>query len=1299
MKRIGWWVAGLFILLTVLLAAVAWMTSSPSGFLWLTRTASVLSQDRLAFTAVEGDLSGSLSIGKLIVATDQQRIQIENLRLEWQPQALWQQRVEIDLLAAQSIQLTRLKFDPTPPELPRSLRLPFEVQLRTLDIARLEIVQAGQSFEFHDLRASLEAIEARYRLTRASVMTPWAAVRGEIELGQDAPFRLQGRLNAVREQPLPVQAGMQLSGTLAAPEFSLQANADGMQFIAQGEAAPFAKVRLPRLLVSGQGINPRHFSAVAPNADLAFSGLFEGRVEDKSEEISAGNSAGNSADPTQGAERLFGTFSLSNRLAGRLDQQRLPLTNLSGAVLGDDTQAEFSSLLIDLGAAGQLTGDGVWRNAQVILNLASQKLNLAELHRSLNATQLNTRLQFSSDARRQQLSAEISGDVSQGWSQGRFKLTHSEAALRLESLDFSGQAGQMTANGALQLDASRAFSATFDATRINPARIGKFPAARLNARGKISGALEPDLRLLAEFTLPPGELEGRPVKGRGRLLYEQQHLVDADIDLDLAGNLARFSGAYGRAGDRLAWKIEAPALARLNINLGFGLAGRLRSSGNASGDPLKPAIEASLEAEKLRLPGGYAADKLNLQLNLQAATNGAFNAAIEARGVAVAEQYFDQIDVIAKGLRSAHTLSLDARQREWRLMASLAGGFDDLPAKLAASAWRGLVWRGQLTRAELGGELGADWPVSLTAPAGLLLSGQQQQVNNLALSVAGGQLNLAQLSHQQGRIASRGTLGNLPLAPLLAMLKSATTSLPPFSTDLRLNGDWNLSLGETLDGQFRLRRQSGDLRLNDPALKLGLNTLNLELNAAANHITAELDASSAEIGHLHADARGTLLREVGGSSAGFSAGFIFPRSAPLAWNAQLDVADLRPLKPFLPLGMRADARINAHLNGAGSLAAPKIEGRIDASQIRFAMPEEGVLIADGSLKLVLADDRIRVQEGVLNGGSGRVVVSGEAEWRNPRAGLTLSFEKFAANNRSDRRVIVSGNTKLNLDQKRLQLSGELTADRARLEMPASSRPELSSDVVIVGQPTRPPSASQRFPLALDLKLNLGKDFLFKGAGFDARLGGQLRVFTVNNQLRGDGSIRVEEGRYAAYGQTLNIERGVLRFIGLIDNPGLDVLAVRKTATVTAGVQVRGTVQRPLATLYSDPVLPDTEKLSWLVLGHGLSSGGQQEFALLQIAAGTLLSQADSVNFQSQLAAALNIDTFDVRAGDSPDLASSVVSVGKRLSSRTLLSYEQSLDGLSQVAKVLYQLTPHVRLEAQAGQQRSSFDTFYSVEYD
>jgi len=269
---------------------------------------------------------------------------------------------------------------------------------------------------------------------------------------------------------------------------------------------------------------------------------------------------------------------------------------------------------------------------------------------------------------------------------------------------------------------------------------------------------------------------------------------------------------------------------------------------------------------------------------------------------------------------------------------------------------------------------------------------------------------------------------------------------------------------------------------------------------------------------------------------------------------------------------------------------------------------------------------------------------------------------------------------------------------------------------VVGQPPREKPVSQRFPLALDLKFNLGDDFLFKGGGLDARLGGELRVFTVKETLRqdrpqgerlaaypsqvmrGEGTIRVETGRFAAYGQALDIERGQLRFAGPIDNPGLDVLAVRKTGKVKAGVQVGGTVQRPLVKLYSDPAMPDSEKLSWLVLGHGTEQGGQQEFALLQLAAGALLGKAESASTQAQLADAMLIDSFGVRAGEDEDLATTVVSVGKRISSRVTLSYEQSLDGLNQMVKVLYQLSPHVRLEAGAGME-SSFDVFYTREYD
>ncbi|MEW6120749.1 MAG: translocation/assembly module TamB domain-containing protein [Pseudomonadota bacterium] len=1242
MRRALRWALVVALLLAALLGGLAFLASTPAGLRALASAANTFSGGAVRIEGVEGRLLGPFDIRSLQITTATQRIEFDGVHMEWQPRGLRDGVLDIDLLAAAAVRIAVEQPDATPPALPASLRLPLDVHVRLIDLARVERTDlAGAVRAMRDIRATLDGRGDRWRLENVSASTPWADVTGELKLGKDAPFALSGHARATRAADLAVRAQLDLAGTLAAPRFAAAADGAGMRFMAEGEAAPFAPVRLVSLLVAGEGIAPRHFIAEAPEAEFAFSGVFEGRP----------------------GERVFGSFSLANRLPGRLDAQRVPLLQLTGAVLGDAAQAAFSDLAIDLGKAGKLTGQGAWRDGRFELALDSPRLDLAGLHRDLAATRLVAHLDFSGDAQTQALT----GTVKERWGQGRFTLVHADRVLALTEADFSGEAGRLLAHGTMKLDATQAFALNFEATRINPARFGDFPRGRLSARGEASGVLAPALLLDAQLSLPPGELEGRPVRGQGTLRYADAHLARADVDLDLAGNRLQARGAWGRAGDRLTWDIAAPALARL----GFGLSGRLTSQGTLSGQPGAPDVDARAEATGLRLPGDIAVDALDAQLKLVAAAKGAFEGRLDARGLRAGGLDAQTAEVMLAGRRDAHTLAFDLRLPGWHATATLAGGLDAEE-----------TWRGELRAATLDGA----WPMRLLAPAPLVLSRARQQAHALAFTLAGGRVDVAELLRDGTLLASRGHLANLPAAPLLALRDPP----PPVETDLRMNGQWNLRLGSALDGELHLARASGDMRLTDPELQLGLTRLEAHLRATSNQLQATLEAGTREVGRIRADARVPLVVEAGVP--------VLPRTAPLAWTARLDVPDLRAVRPFLPAGVRLDARLAADLAGGGSLAAPVIAGTLHAEAVRFAMPEEGVSIVDGTLDLALDDDRVRVRQGELKGQGGRVVVSGEAALRNPQAGLTLRFERFTASSRSDRRVTVSGTTQLALAERRLKLTGELVADRARLDMPAASRPLLSDDVVVIGQPPRAPGAAQRYPLALDLVLDLGDDFLFKGGGLDAKLGGRLRAVTVNAMLRGEGTIRVIEGRYAAYAQTLDIARGVLRFAGPIDNPGLDVLAVRKTPTVTAGVQVRGTVQRPVVTLYSDPAIPDTEKLSWLVLGHSLDTAGQQEFVLMQVAASALLSQAESVNFQARLAEHLGIDSFDVRAGDGEDLGTAIVSVGKRLSSRATLSYEQSLDGLNQVVKVLYQLTPHVRLEAQAG-ERSSFDAFYTLEYD
>lgn len=66
----------------------------------------------------------------------------------------------------------------------------------------------------------------------------------------------------------------------------------------------------------------------------------------------------------------------------------------------------------------------------------------------------------------------------------------------------------------------------------------------------------------------------------------------------------------------------------------------------------------------------------------------------------------------------------------------------------------------------------------------------------------------------------------------------------------------------------------------------------------------------------------------------------------------------------------------------------------------------------------------------------------------------------------------------------------------------------------------------------------------------------------------------------------------------------------------AGVEVRGSALAPRAKLMSTPNVPETEKLSWLVLGRGLESSSQADFSLLSAAASGLPGSGQAASIQA-----------------------------------------------------------------------------------
>ncbi len=267
---------------------------------------------------------------------------------------------------------------------------------------------------------------------------------------------------------------------------------------------------------------------------------------------------------------------------------------------------------------------------------------------------------------------------------------------------------------------------------------------------------------------------------------------------------------------------------------------------------------------------------------------------------------------------------------------------------------------------------------------------------------------------------------------------------------------------------------------------------------------------------------------------------------------------------------------------------------------------------------------------------------------------------------------------------------------------------MSDDVIVLGPKGSPApvKAGASMPLNVDLEADLGDSFYLKTRGLDAQLAGTVRIRAAERRPpRATGSIRVVSGTYAAYGQKLVIERGVLNFTGAYDNPGLNILAVRKRpegealneANVEAGVEVRGTVLSPVAKLVSTPSVPDIEKLSWMVLGHGTESAAGQEYDVLTAAAGALFGGAGSTNsLQSRIAGTLGVD--EIGLSQAKGLESTVVTVGKRLSKRAYLSFEQGASTATSLVKLRYKLNPRVTLQFQTG-ANSALDVLYTWAFD
>ena len=494
-----------------------------------------------------------------------------------------------------------------------------------------------------------------------------------------------------------------------------------------------------------------------------------------------------------------------------------------------------------------------------------------------------------------------------------------------------------------------------------------------------------------------------------------------------------------------------------------------------------------------------------------------------------------------------------------------------------------------------------------------------------------------------------------------------------------LAGHAKLALGAQVAADVVLERASGDLTISDEAgsQALGLTDLRLAIAAQSGtwHFTQALAGSN--LGVL-----------AGAQSLRLPPAATWPRpDTPLQGVLEWRVADLGAWAPFTPPGWRLGGTLHTGAALGGTFGAPEITGELSGSGLAVRNLLQGVDVRDGELALSLRGDQARIDRFVFKAGKGELRLTGGASLgAEPTARLQLDAERFQLLGRFDRRMVASGNATLRLARQTLDLDGRFRIDEGLVDFSRIDAPALDSDVQVHGArgaAAVPDAAAPRIEgtprvVNVALQVDLGDDLKLRGRGLDTKLRGSLAL---------TGSVRTEAGSYAAYGQKLAIDHGVLTFTGPADNPRLDILALRSNIDQRVGVLVSGSAQSPRVRLYSEPDMSDTDKLSWLVLGRAPDGLARTDTALLQRAALALLA-GESEGPNKTLLANLGLDDFSVRQTEVGDVKDTVVTLGKQISRRWYVGYERGVNATTGNWQLIYRIAQRLTVRAQAGEDNA-----------
>jgi autotransporter translocation and assembly factor TamB len=1319
----------LFVALFALIIPLALigLSSNEVGSRWLLQGIFAIAPGQTAIEKTQGRLLDHITLAGLSYKSDTETVAVDNIDFSWQPSQLFLGTLNIADLTIYGVNVSITKTrkeekEPTDPD--AGITLPIQLDIRNLLITDVQFTSGGQLQTLDKLQLSAKTEGKQFKLQSLSITsdTVNATAKGNVILEKGfalnllADWKINVDKNGLWQGSSTIKGDMLklvFDNRLSSPfTLTLQGHVEDVlktpRIKAQGiwRNFTFPLAANPPQIQSRQGhfevaglltdyqliVNGQLDQQYVPQAELSFDGkggldtMTINKLELKSStglfQLAGGVSwgdipvfdltaTGQKFNPAIFIPELPGSLTFSSHIKGKLDPKALQITadidklsgqlrnqllNADGKLALNGDQLKVDSFLAALGA-NKVTVDGLvgQTNGNLVLSMDMPTLN--SLWPTLGG------------------SLKGSGNIQGGWQNPTVKFDAQGKSLRF--FEYSTKALSVNIDYHADDQNRSTINVSANAIKSGATHIDKLSivgkgapkqhdikASITSSHGKVVTALTGSLVTntwkgnVSKMDVSPDEGNLWTLKRNMPLLVAKKPL-GFDVVLDEAclvqqGSSLCTKGTY-LANTDLDFQMTAKAIPTALIQTFLPKQVMVKSLINANVD---------IQRQKNALTGRYRLDATPMQVFIGAKETqqdihlGASSLSGNIKG--------DKVSADINLLLAGHDYLKGKLLFDTSLTQSISGNITAAMEQL--SIIQSFVPQLSGIKGLLKADLAVQGPIKKPLVSGHIDLAEGTfdigQTGSEQLGLRNIEFHAVATGNRSNRIQLQGSA-----IPMLVNKPDAPEKL---SINSKINLEADLDVQDIIAGNFRLTLPANTtiaLVTQETRKEIRLGTTTISGRIKGDAFSADLDM--ALLGQDYV--RGALQMDTG-------------KPQTLSAQATALISEFTFIEPFVPQLSYVKGQLKADFTANGTTQNPLVNGDIRLSNGTVSIEKLGINIKDIDFQAVASANKANVIQlkGSALSGEGSINLDGtiglQPEAHFPIE-MTLNGKDFEVAKIPEAQIAVSPDLKIALTDQQKQISGELAVPKAILtvqDIPENAV-KVSADEVILGE-EKPEGSTQAAPdINADIEVKLGKQVSFTGQGLQTHLVGNLKIIKTGEKMAMQGNVGMEKAHYKRFGQNLTVRKGRFLFNGPADNPWLDVEAIRlsKSKKVTAILALTGTLKNPHTRISSEPSLPESEALAYLVTGNPLSQVSKAEGNMLASAA--LSYGAGKVTW---LADELGIDEFKVEEGSK--LRDSLLVMGEYLTPDFYVGTKVGMFNKQAIVVLKHKITDTINVESQAG---------------